>query len=55
MCVNIPLSHYMINKYICGSKPLKTHQDYTHPYASSVGVVEDRSDVLMGLPDHIDQ
>ena len=30
---------------------LKTRQDYTHPYASSVGVVEDRS-VLMGLPDH---
>ena len=34
-----------------GSKPLKTRQDSTRPYASSVGVVEDRS-VLMGLPDH---
>ena len=34
-----------------GSEPLKTHQDSTCPYASSVGVVEDRS-VLMGLPDH---
>ena len=33
-----------------GSKPLKTHQDHTHPYASPVGVVEDRS-VLMGLSD----
>ena len=30
-----------------GSKTLKTHQDCTRPYASSVGVVEDRS-VLMG-------
>ena len=34
-----------------GCKPLKTRQDSTRPFASSVGVVEDRS-VLMGLPDH---
>ena len=34
-----------------GSEPLKTCQDSSHPYASSVGVVEDKS-VLMGLPDH---
>ena len=33
-----------------GSKPLKTRQDSTRPYAPWVGVVEDRS-VLMGLPD----
>ena len=33
-----------------GSKPLKTRQDHTRPYASPVGVVEDRS-VLMGLSD----
>merc|ERR1739844_602950 len=33
-----------------GSKPLKTCQDHARPYASPVGVVEDRS-VLMGLPD----
>ena len=30
--------------------PLKTHQDHTHPHASSVGVVKDRS-FLMGLSD----
>ena len=33
-----------------GCKPLKTCQDHACPYASPVGVVEDRS-VLMGLPD----
>ena len=33
-----------------GSRPLKTRQDHTRPYAFWVGVVEDRS-VLMGLPD----
>ena len=33
-----------------GSRPLKTRQDHTRPYASPVGVVEDRS-VLMGLSD----
>ena len=31
-----------------GSKPLKTRQDSTRPYAPWVGVVEERS-VLMGL------
>ena len=34
-----------------GFKPLKTRQDSIRPYASSVGVVEDRS-VLMDVSDH---